>query len=225
LKIKVNVNDGSVGKVKFGAPERRFKITLIRKMSSHHFVKEGQEPALFILDNMPFHYAESLLEWVPLVMVADRALESVLHWGIKIDVVLQDKYSFEVVEDLVKDQGPVQTLLSDKGHIVNTGLKYLAQNGYDAVNVLSTPQEEIFKEVEKSAHKLQVAIYNEREKWSLITTGKFEKWMAADTTLLMRSAASVQTKGIIQKGKFWETIGSGTVTIQSESAFWIRENA
>ena len=62
-------------------------------MSSHHFVKEGQEPALFILDNIPFQYAESLLEWVPLVMVADRALENVLHWGIKIDVVLQDEYS------------------------------------------------------------------------------------------------------------------------------------
>ena len=76
-------------------------------MSSHHFVKEGQEPALFILDNIAFQYAESLLEWVPLVMVADSVLESVLQWGIKIDVVLQSKYSIEVIEDLIKDQGPV----------------------------------------------------------------------------------------------------------------------
>ena len=193
-------------------------------MSSHHFVKEGQEPALFILDNMPFHYAESLLEWVPLVMVADRALENVLHWGIKIDIVLQDKYPFEVLEDLVQDQGPVQTLLSDKDHIVKTGLQYLVQNGYDAVNLLSIPHEEIFQEVERSAHKLQVGIYNEREKWSLISTGKFEKWMPAEATLLIRSASSVQTKGIIQKGKFWETLEAGIVTIQSESAFWIGES-
>jgi len=192
-------------------------------MSSHHFVKEGQEPALFVLDNIPFHCAESLLEWVPLVMVADRALENVLHWGIKIDIVLQDEYPLQVLEDLVKDQGPVQTLLGHKDHIVKTGLLYLVENGYDAVNLLSIPHEEIFQEVEKSAHKLQVGIYNEQEKWSLISTGKFEKWMPAEATLLIRSTSSVQTNGIIQKGEFWEAVSAGIVTIQSESAFWIGE--
>lgn len=193
-------------------------------MSSHHFVKEGQEPALFIFDNIPFHYAESLLEWVPLVMVADRALENVLQWGIKIDVVLQNEYSFEVLEDLVKDQGPTQILAGGAGHIVKTGLKYLVQNGYDAVNLLSIPQEEIFQEVEQSAHKLQVGIYNEQQKWSLISTGKFEKWMPAEATLLIRSASNFQTKGIIQKGKIWETQDAAMVTILSESAFWIGES-
>jgi hypothetical protein len=192
-------------------------------MSSHHFVKEGQEPALFILDNFPFHCVESLLEWVPLVMVADRALENVLHWGIKIDVVLQDEYSLELLEDIVKDQGPVQTLVGDKDHIVQTGLRYLVHNGYDAVNLLSIPREEIFQEVERSAHKLQVGIYNEQEKWSLISTGKFEKWMPAEATLLIRSTSGVQTNGIIQKGEVWEALSAGIVTIQSESAFWIGE--
>jgi len=194
-------------------------------MSSHHFVKEGQEPALFILDNIPFHYAEPLLEWVPLVMVADRALENVLHWGIKIDIVLQDKYPVEVLADLVQDQGPIQTLLSNKDHIVKTGLQYLDQNGYDAVNLLSIPREETFQEVEKSVHKLQVGIYTKQEKWSLIPTGKFEKWMPAEATLSIRSASSVQTTGIIKKEKSWVTRGVGIVTIESDSAFWIGESA
>ena len=194
-------------------------------MSSHHFVKEGQEPALFILDNIPFHHAESLLEWVPLVMVADRALENVLHWGIKIDIVLQGEYPIEVLENLVQDQGPLQTLLSDKDRIVRTGLQYLIQNGYDAVILLSIPREEIFQEVEKSANKLQVGIYNEQEKWSLISTGKFEKWMPGEATLLIRSASRVQTNGITQKGQFWETLGPGIVTIESDSGFWIGESS
>ena len=113
-------------------------------MSSHHFVKEGQEPALFILDNLAFRYAESLLEWVPLVMVADSVLESVLQWRIKIDVVLQCEHSIELIADLIKDQGPVETLCCDKDHIVKLGLQYLAQNGYDAVNLLSVPQGDNF---------------------------------------------------------------------------------
>ena len=193
-------------------------------MSSHHFVKEGQEPALFILENIAFRHAESLLEWVPLVIVADSVLESVLQWGIKIDVVLQSQLSIELIEELLKDQGPVETLRCGKDHIVTNGLQYLAHNGFDAVNLLSVPDEIIFQEAEKFAHKLQVGIYNEQEKWSLISTGKFEKWMPAGSTLLTRSAEELQTEGVVKKGDNWQTIAAGIVTFWADSAFWIGEH-
>jgi hypothetical protein len=192
-------------------------------MSSHHFVKEGQEPALFILDTIAFQYVESLLEWVPLIMVADRALEHVLQWRIKIDIVLQREYTFETLECLIKDQGPVQTLRCGKDDVVEKGFQYLILNGYDAVNLLSHSQEEIFRAAEKSAHKLQVGIYSELEKWSLISTGKFEKWMPPESKLLIRSTSLVQTEGVVQKGAYWETIDAAIVMIRSESAFWIGE--
>ena len=193
-------------------------------MSSHHFVKEGQEPALFILENIAFQYAESLLEWVPLVMVADSVLESVLQWRIKIDVVLQSEYSVDFIEDLIKDQAPVETLCCDDAHIVKMGLNHLAQNGYDAVNLLSGPHETVFQEVEKFGHKLQVGIYSEQEKWSFISTGKFEKWMPGESTLLIRSAAPLQTEGIVKKGEYWQTTGAGIVTVRADTAFWIGEH-
>jgi len=193
-------------------------------MSSHHFVKEGQEPALFILDNIAFRYAESLLEWVPLVMVADSVLESVLQWGIKIDVVLQSKHSIELIEDLIKDQGPVETIRCDKDQIVTKGLHYLTHNGFDAVNLLSVPDDIIFQDAEKSAHKLQVGIYSEQEKWSLISTGKFEKWMPAGSTLMIRGAEQLQTEGVVKKGETWQTMAAGIVTFRADSAFWIGED-
>jgi len=193
-------------------------------MSSHHFVKEGQEPALFILDNIAFRYAESLLEWVPLVMVADVVLENVLQWGIKIDVVLQSKHAIELIEDLIKDQGPVETLRCDKDHVVAIGLQYFAHNGFDAVNLLSVPDEIIFQEAEKSAHQLQVGIYSEQEKWSLISTGKFEKWMPAGSAFLIRGAEPVQTEGVAKKGESWQTMASGIVTFRADSAFWVGEH-
>ena len=193
-------------------------------MSSHHFVKEGQEPALFILDNIAFRYAESLLEWVPLVMVADSVLESVLQWGIKIDVVLQSKHSIELIEDLIKDQGPVEILRCDNDHFVTIGLQYLAHNGFDAVNLLSVLNDIIFQDAEKSAHKLQVGIYSEQEKWSLISTGKFEKWMPAGSTLMIRGAEQLQTEGVVKKGETWQTMAAGIVTFRADSAFWIGED-
>ena len=192
-------------------------------MSSHHFVKDGQEPALFILDNISFRIVESLLEWVPLVMVAERVLEQVLQWGIKIDVVIQKDFVIETLEDLVKDQGPVEILRSGSEGIAANGLRHLIQNGYEAVNVLSQPSEEIFREVEGSAREIQVGIYTEQEKWSLITSGKFEKWMPAESTIQIRNGSSLQAENVVEKGSYWETVDAGIVSIRSESAFWIGE--
>jgi hypothetical protein len=192
-------------------------------MSSHHFVKDGQEPALFILDSISFRYVESLLEWVPLIMVAEPVLEQVLQWRIKIDVVIQKDLGFETLEDLVEDQGPVQILRSGSKGVVASGLWHLIQNGYEAVNLLSQPTEDILQEVEGAAGKLQVGIYTELEKWSLITSGKFEKWMPAESTLQIKNGSSLEAEGVVQQGSYWETVGAGIVSVRSESAFWIAE--
>ena len=60
-------------------------------MSSHHFVREGQEPALLILDALAFDIAGPLLEWAPLVVVAQSAVDEVMLWNIKMDVVLAEE--------------------------------------------------------------------------------------------------------------------------------------
>ncbi len=59
-------------------------------MSSHHFVKEQQEPAVFILNpsGINFESVASLLEWSPTLLVDQESVDLVLSWGIKIDVVL-----------------------------------------------------------------------------------------------------------------------------------------
>ena len=61
-------------------------------MSSHHFVREGQEPALIIANGAacdPERMGQ-LLEWNPFVLVLDGALHRVLELGIRIDAVLGD---------------------------------------------------------------------------------------------------------------------------------------
>ena len=60
----------------------------LQKMSSHHFVKEDQEPALIIADAsaVSFEKIQELLEWSPTVIVMESSLEMVLSWGIKMDV-------------------------------------------------------------------------------------------------------------------------------------------
>src|SRR5437868_1073645 len=79
-------------------------------MSSHHFVKEGQEPALVIAEVIARPSVELLLEWAPQVIVLERALEQVLTWGIKVDVVIASIANNEQVIEKLFDQMPVKIL-------------------------------------------------------------------------------------------------------------------
>ncbi len=62
-------------------------------MSSHHFVKEQQEPALLILETEGFDVdrISPLLEWVPTVLVSQNVVETVISWGVKVDVILSSE--------------------------------------------------------------------------------------------------------------------------------------
>ena len=59
-------------------------------MSSHHIVKEGQEPALIIAngESCSTELLGQLLEWSPFVVVLDGAINRVLDLGIKVDLSL-----------------------------------------------------------------------------------------------------------------------------------------
>ena len=61
-------------------------------MSSHHIVKDDQEPALIIANgaSCATELMGQLLEWSPWVIVLDSAIERVLPLNIKVDVVLGD---------------------------------------------------------------------------------------------------------------------------------------
>jgi thiamine pyrophosphokinase len=61
-------------------------------MSSHHIVKDDQEPALIIANGAACsqELLGQLLEWSPLVIVLDSAIDRVLELGIKVDVLLGD---------------------------------------------------------------------------------------------------------------------------------------
>lgn len=69
----------------------RFVIYL-PNMSSHHIVRENQEPALFVVDphNIDAEYLGQLLEWNPTIITLAQHYEVLASWGIKVDVLLVD---------------------------------------------------------------------------------------------------------------------------------------
>jgi thiamine pyrophosphokinase len=61
-------------------------------MSSHHIVRDDQEPALIIANGAACsqELMGQLLEWSPRIIALDSAIDRVAALGIKVDVVLGD---------------------------------------------------------------------------------------------------------------------------------------
>jgi len=107
-------------------------------MSSHHFVKEQQEPALLILDvsNISFETISPLLEWSPTVLVAESAIDAVLSWGIKIDLLLaREEYQKSHIT-LLEEQYPVKFMTVKEDKFLEEGLHFLIASKHGAVNVV-----------------------------------------------------------------------------------------
>ncbi len=105
-------------------------------MSSHHFVKEGQEPALIIANGEACSYEllVSIREWCPYTVVLDGAYERVLSLGIVPDVVIGDM-------DSIGNYAPTENtafikLDNQENTDLEKALDFLVEKGYADINVL-----------------------------------------------------------------------------------------
>lgn len=195
-------------------------------MSSHHFVREGQEPALLILDPLPFSLAGPLLEWVPLVLVHQQALENVLSWGIKIDVLITSQQQNEI--HLLEDQGPVERVISSDLNTtaLQDALYYLVQKNYTAVTVMAALKPDWYN-LPIQFPLLTISFINESCRW-VYAHQAFEKWLPAHSTLLLTSshdAITFNTDGLIEDEakQIWITQRDGLVRITATHDFWLGE--
>ncbi len=109
-------------------------------MSSHHFVRDKQEPALIIAngDECSNEVLNQLLEWNPFVLVLDGALDRVLMKGIKVDAVIGDFDSLNVNRLSVEDEQHINWIVIEDQDTTDLekGIKYLLDNGHKAANIV-----------------------------------------------------------------------------------------
>ena len=109
-------------------------------MSSHHFVRDKQEPALIIAngEECSNEVLNQLLEWNPFVLVLDGALDRVLMKGVKVDAVIGDFDSINVNRLSVEDEQHIEWLVDEDQDTTDLekGLKYLHDNGHKAANIV-----------------------------------------------------------------------------------------
>jgi hypothetical protein len=182
-------------------------------MSSHHIIREDQEPALLIAEApaVPFNILEQLLEWSPTVLVTEKSLQEVLTWGIKIDIVIAPVGDIPRLTEALHDQFPLK-LISCQGEddAIATALYFLIAAKQKAVNILSNEPLKVFEPFAA----IDVTVFRSGSRWSFIRSGKYEKWLPAGRTIRIypdgeRPSLTTESDGI--------------VNIQQDHGFWIAE--
>lgn len=109
-------------------------------MSSHHIVRDDQEPALIIANGAACSQdlLDQLLEWSPYIVVLDQAIERVIELNIKVDVLIGDfDRDFDPTVYLAK-QYPLDIIHSPDQETTDLekALNFLLIKGITAANVI-----------------------------------------------------------------------------------------
>lgn len=110
-------------------------------MSSHHVVRDQQEPALIIANGEACSESllSELLEWSPYVVVLDGAIHRVLPLQIKIDVLLGDFDRNEIpLEEVKRKQDSIEIVYAPNQNKTDLekAIDFLIERGHKAVNII-----------------------------------------------------------------------------------------
>jgi thiamine pyrophosphokinase len=137
-------------------------------MSSHHIVREKQEPALLVLgmESFPSELLGQLLEWNPTVITTLQTAALLNDYGIKIDWIITDDANDTLQSD-------IKQMPAGSDTPTEAALKYLVTHNYPAVNIVTDDLQ--LKDYLFFADKINLVIFHAEQKIYAINSG-FSKW-------------------------------------------------
>lgn len=161
-------------------------------MSSHHIVRDDQEPALIIANGAACsqELLGQLLEWSPFVVVLDSAIERVLELEIKVDVLLGDFDSGFDANYYKEIQYPLEIIHTpnqDKTDL-EKAFEFLIERNFPAVNVVWATGKRAdhtitnITSIAKFRNQLKIVLFDDHSKIHLLPQ-KFQKWYPKNTVI------------------------------------------
>ncbi len=185
-------------------------------MSSHHIVRDDQEPALIIAngESCSDELLGQLLEWSPLVIVLDSAIDRVIARGIKIDVHLGD---FDNGLSPLESQFPIEIVHTpDQNKTdLDKAFDYLIERKIPAVNVVWATGRRTdhtitnLTNIVRYRDQLKIVILDDYSKVFLLPK-KYQKWYPANTPLSLIPVGTVT--GISSENLFYP-LNDDTLTL------------
>lgn len=179
-------------------------------MSSHHIVRDDQEPALIIANGASCseELLGQLLEWSPLVIVLDSAIERVLELNIKVDVLLGDFDRGFDANYYKEKQYPIEIVYTpdqDKTDL-EKAFDYLIEKGHKAANVVWGTGKRAdhtitnITNIVRYRDLLKIVLLDDHSKIFLLPK-RFEKWYTANTPISLIPIGNVS--GITSENLFY----------------------
>ncbi len=181
-------------------------------MSSHHIVRDKQEPALLIANGeaCQAELLGQLLEWSPTIVVLDSAIWRVLDLGIKVDVLLGDfgqRAGHAAMDlDAIRAQQYPLTLVhtpdQDKTDL-EKGIEYLIEQGFPAVNIVWATGRRAdhsltnLTNIVRYKHQIRIVLLDDYSRVFPLV-GRFEKWYEGGTPISLIPVGTVT--GILTEG-------------------------
>lgn len=182
-------------------------------MSSHHIVREKQEPALLVLGLEGFDHEllGQLLEWSPTVITTPLTAEKLNSCGIKIDWIITDG------DDEIQ-QSNVKLMSANNHNLAEAALRHLTAYEYPSVNIVT--DELNLSDYEPYAAEINIVIFNNGKKIFPVSPG-FSKWKpAGDTIEILDKQKSVETTGLEKIGdNLYKTVSDGFFSLIFDGPF------
>ena len=209
-------------------------------MSSHHVVREAQEPALFILDaeELSTELPGPLLEWSPTIVVHADAFEAVLAQGIKVDILIADVAQQEQLSHSIELQSPIEIIpIAPEEEPLSPALRYLPAKQHRAVHILAAGVvlPECLGLLSTQQLIENIVVISDGKRYCLCRSGQYTKWYPAEEEISLQPVLpcrfSTEGKHGLQfqqsqlsGPESFRTKVAGPVKIMAEGPFWLIEN-
>ncbi len=156
-------------------------------MSSHHVVRENQEPALIISYTTDFDYetAGQLLEWSPFVLVLEDNIDIVLAMGIKVDAWVHTvAHTAKKNQATITQYGIEEICIGNaQTNILEFAIDYLLKKGFSAVNIIGETISEVNQSlIANKNNQIKIVLIN--TDYKLFCVEKcYEKWLPQGTSI------------------------------------------
>lgn len=181
-------------------------------MSSHHIVREKQEPALLIMSLEGFENENlgQILEWSPTIIVHEDIYEIVDSMALKVDAVVTKDLHFNTQEStslILTDHKPLED-----------ALKFLVGEQYPAVNIITNRF--ILKDYVLFVDDLDIVVFIGDKKIFPVQSG-FSKWQPAGEHLeFLHEVHGLHTRGLKKlEDHVYETEKDGFYVLEFDQAF------
>jgi thiamine pyrophosphokinase len=192
-------------------------------MSSHHIVRDNQEPALFI--DSPIHNFEwigQLLEWSPILIVNAKYMDWIVMHDLKPDVILSEtEINNEQKEKYKSDWFPLEIA---EGNISVNLISALQVKNQVYLNWICLEENLKDKADFVIENKLNYNLQTHNKRCVPVYTQKFSKWLNPGVYSLLNNDEEFYLNNEKITSKNIEIKVAETVTLTSNKPYFFCEN-